>query len=279
MQRKQGWRRMQTCVVGFVCLVTLAGCPPSGDPLPGETRLFDGILFQWCPAGSFSMGSLVSESGHQSDESPVHAVTLTKGFWLSKYEVTQAQWESVMGDDPFLDGYPEYPIFARRWKDVRKFLNALNSQNSSVTYRLPTEAEWEYACRAGTKTRFYWGNDPNMTQIDGYEWYKGNVDLGAYPVGINPVGQKKPNPWGLHDMSGNVSELCRDWYSAYSAGWAIDPAGPSSAGDSRVVRGGSWFHDAVDCRSARRGTQVRYGQSGHVGFRLVRTELRRAPVQ
>lgn len=274
MQRVFAWSRQRSHVAGFVCLLILAGCPPEGEPVPGETRIFDGILFQWCPPGSFSMGSPDGELGHQENESPVHVVTLTEGFWLSKYEVNQWVWEYVLGDDPDLH-YPDYPMVSRTWEEVRAFINTLNTKSSHVTYRLPTEAEWEYACRAGSTTRFYWGNDPSETKIDDHAWYEENVDLNTYPVGINPVGQKKPNAWGLHDMSGNVAELCRDWFSNYSTGLVIDPTG-SSTGEAHVTRGGSWINPAAECRSARRTKQVPHGRSGHVGFRLVRTELQRS---
>ena len=157
-------------------------------------------------------------------------MTISKAFYLGQYEVTQAQWHAVM------DSYPsdhefgdygegnDYPVHCVSWNDCQTFISKLNEMGQG-TFRLPTEAEWEYACRAGTATRFYWGDDPSYTSINDYAWY---FDEGVSLYGIKVVGQKTPNPWGLYDMSGNLWEFCADWFGSiyYSTSPSVDPEGP-----------------------------------------------------
>jgi len=245
-----------------LCIV-FAGCPPQ----PGQTRVFDGIEFQWCPPGTFTMGS-TCEEGHNPDEEPQHVVTLTRGFWLGRYEVTQAQWERVMGDNPSEFQSPSRPVEMVSWDDVQEFIAELNSGIlfSGAEYRLPTEAQWEYACRAGAAERFYWGNDSNETEIDDYAWYEDNSDHQPHSVG-----EKLPNVWGLHDMSGNVSEWCQDWSGDYPDGPVTDPQGPDS-GDWRVTRGAGWDYGAEFCRSADRNSNMPDSAFDDYGFRLLRTQ-------
>ncbi len=219
------------------------------------------------PAGTFTMGSPSTESGRDSDEGPQHQVTITKDFYLGKYEVTQAQWEAVMGSNPS-SSYgvrPNYPVYNVSWNDCQSYIEKLN-QMGQGTFRLPTEAEWEYACRAGTQTRFYWGDDPNETQIKDYAWYDGNNS----PSGTKEVGLKIPNAFGLYDMSGNVWEWCSDWYGSYPSGSVVDPVGPYS-GSHRVNRGGDWGSNAQACRSASRGGHSPDGRASRIGFRLLRS--------
>lgn len=239
-----------------------AGCPPFG-PSAGTTRTFDGIQFQWCPPGTFAMGSPGIEAGHTSDET-LHEVTISNGFWLSRYEVTQAQWNSVVGQNPSEFPGNNRPVENVTWHDVQDFLTLLNVTSWGSSYRLPTEAEWEYACRAGTTTRYYWGNDPAESMIDDYAWYWDTGDLETHPVG-----EKTPNAWGLYDMIGNVFEWCQDRYGQYPENPVTDPAGPN-AGNSRVVRGGSWDSFPEACRSAARDSRLPNTVSGDLGFRLVR---------
>ncbi len=257
----------------FVGLVTsfplvITGCLPSvGVPVPGETRTFDGIEFQWCPAGTFTMGSPSSETGHTMDEAQ-HEVTISKGFWLSKYEVTQAQWQDITGGNPsnFDDpGSENRPVDQVTWEGVQDFLEDLNAATSGGPYRLPTESEWEYACRAGTTTRFHWGDDPTESMIGDYAWYDGNSQDETHPVG-----GKMPNPWGLYDMNGNVWEWCQDWYGDYPAGPVTDPQGAAS-GTLRVLRGGGCDSYADDCRAANRFTFNPISSYRTIGFRIVRT--------
>ena len=184
------------------------------------------------PAGTFTMGSPTDEQDRESDETQ-HVVTISQPFYIGAYEVTQAQWEALMGGNPSHNaGNPNHPVENVSWNDCQDFILALNALVQG-TFRLPTEAEWEYACRAGTTTRFYWGEDPQGA----YEWYFSNSGQQS-----QPVGQKLPNPWGLYDMGGNVLEWCLDWYGDYPSGSVTDPSGPAS-GTGRVLRSnhiGGW---------------------------------------
>lgn len=247
----------------LICSVALTGCPP-GALRAGATRTFDGIKFQWCPPGTFAMGSPNGEEGHDTDEA-LHEVTLSEGFWLSTYEITQAQWEDVMGTNPSLYSGADKPVEMVSWDDVHDFLVVLNASSASGVYRLPTEAEWEYAYRAETTTRFFWGNDPNESKIGNYSWYDGNSGSST-----RKVGQKLPNPWGLHDIAGNVSEWCEDTIGDYPAGPVTDPQGPSP-GNAKVLRGGYWDSDPSYHRAADRDNYFSDERQGYIGFRLVRT--------
>jgi formylglycine-generating enzyme required for sulfatase activity len=215
--------------------------------------------FVLIPAGEFQMGT----SDGDKDEQPVHTVRISKPFYLGKYEVTQAQWQAVMGNNPSgFTGDPARPVEKVSWEDVQEFIRRLNTTESGVTYRLPTEAEWEYAARAGTTTAYSFGNDKG--QLGQYAWC-GDTGGGE----THPVGKLKPNAWGLYDMHGNVWEWGQDWYGPYTAGAAVDPAGPSS-GSNRVLRGGSWYNGAGSCRSAYRIGASPGNRSGNLGFRLLR---------
>ncbi len=224
-----------------------------------------GMKFRLIQPGSFMMGS---EKGEEN-EKPVHKVTLTKGFYIGVYEVTQGEWEKVRGFNPSYFKGPRNPVERVNWEDTQEFARSL-SEKENVTYRLPTEAEWEYACRAGTTTEFYWGDDPEGKSIADYAWCAGNLDNAK--MGTKPVGQKKRNAWGLYDMSGNVWEWCEDCYSkGYAAEKeAVDP-NVAAAGSDRVVRGGSWYAPSEVCRSARRAGCSPSYRRRFVGFRLVRT--------
>jgi formylglycine-generating enzyme required for sulfatase activity len=230
--------------------------PPTGVPAPTSSSMD----FMLIPAGTFRMGS---DSG-ASDEKPVHEVRISKPFYLGKYEVTQQEWQAIMGTNPsrFKDD-PRLPVENVSWNDVQEFIQKLNAKEGGTRYRLPTEAEWEYAARAGTTTAYSFGNDAG--QLGEYAWYGANSGSKTHLVG-----QKKPNAWGLYDMHGNVWEWVEDWYGPYTAGAAVDPAGPSS-GSYRVHRGGSWLYFARNCRSADRGNGAPGGRDGGLGFRLLRT--------
>ena len=229
--------------------------------LPGDVPL----ELVWVPAGSFTMGRYADETGSNANESPQHQVTLANGYWMGKYEVTQAQWLSVMGSNPsYFTGDLNRPVERVSWDNVQSFIIALNALGQG-TFRLPTESEWEYACRAGTSTRFYWGDDASLSQIASYAWYTGNSSSTTHPVG-----QKLPNAWGLYDMSGNVLEWCEDWFhSDYTGAPADGSAWLSPAGSTRVIRGGGWSDYAAFCRSALRynvDPTVAYDYSG---FRII----------
>ena len=221
-----------------------------------------GMEFVWIPAGEFLMGSPSHEEGRDSDERQ-HEVRISQGFWMGKYEVTQREWERVMGANPshFESCGARCPVEQVLWEDVQEFIGRLNEgeSGSGYVYRLPTEAEWEYAARAGT-------TGARHGELDSIAWYDGNSGDRTHRVG-----QKRANGWGLHDMLGNVWEWTADWYGDYPSGTVKDPRGPST-GSRRVTRGGGWDSDARYVRSANRGTYSPGYRNGYFGFRLVRTE-------
>ncbi len=260
------------------------------------------------------MGSPDNEEGRNRQEGPVHKVTFASGLWMGKYEVTQSQWQAVMGFNPASESNRSgavtdsawafcvggnYPVFYVSWNDIQVFEQTLGG-----AYRLPSESEWEYACRAGTTTRFYWGDDDSLyekecgalcafygeniewheaipietesvfnIQIGNYAWYDPNS--GGYP---HPVGGKTPNAWGLFDMSGNVSEFCEDWLdhakyvsnSDYTDAPTDGRAWITPSGSNRIARGGSCINEYYRCRSANRGYFKPDYRDFSYGFRLVR---------
>ena len=227
-------------------------------------RVLDEMEFVLIEPGTFEMGSPETEAGRDDDET-LHTVTITQPFYLGKYEVTQEQWQAVMGDNPadFSSCGQDCPVESVSWEDAQAFIAALNRLEGVETYRLPTEAEWEYAARAGTRTAYHFGDD--ASQLGAYAWYSDNGDDQTHPVG-----QKQPNGWGLFDMHGNVWEWVHDWKEAYPRGTVTDPRGPSS-GVLRVVRGGGWYYNAHYCRAAYRFRVGPGARVSHLGFRLART--------
>jgi len=215
--------------------------------------------------GTFTMGSPASESGRSSDEGPQTQVTLTEGYWLGKTEVTQAQWEALMESIPSKFMGPDRPVEQVFWSDAMEFCRKLTERERSAgrlpegyEYTLPTEAQWEYACRAGTTGQY--GGDGNLDDMGWYRQNSGNT--------THPVGQKQANAWGLYDMHGNVWEWCLDWYGNYPGGSVRDPTGPAS-GTGRVGRGGGWGSYAIGCRSAFRSGGVSGYRFNGLGFRLA----------
>ena len=232
---------------------------PAEWPVKLETNLA-GITLLQIPMGKFQMG-----------DSAV-AVTLPRPFWLGKTEVTQSQWEKVMGTKP----WPAEPVDANlpashvNWEEVREFCEKLTARErssgklqASEVYRLPTEAEWEYACRAGTTTTFSFGDDES--KLGDFAWFTGNSENKGHPVGT-----KQPNLWGLHDMPGNVWEWCSDWHDGRLAG-GVDPVGPAE-GSKRVLRGGSWENGPRNSRSADRYNHPASSRSYAIGFRVARSQ-------
>ena len=210
------------------------------------------------PQGKFIMGSPLSEPGHKSDEAQ-HQVVLSRPYFIGKNEVTQEQWEAVMGDNPSQIKGAKLPVTNISWNDCQNFISKLNAKTES-NYRLPTEAEWEYACRSGAKSAYSVGN--KITKNDAnYENAKG---------GAKPVGSYKPNAFGLYDMHGNVWEFCSDWYSAYSPGKSLDPMGVNNGRD-HVLRGGSFFVDGLLLRSSTRDFVAPDFHNVVIGFRLAKT--------
>jgi len=226
-------------------------------------------------AGKFTMGSPEGEKDGRNNEAQVR-VTLTKPFGLGKFEVTQGQWQEVMGKVFRGKKYDvknkNFPASEITWDEAKKFcekLTATEHKNGELpeaeSYRLPTEAEWEYACRAGTTTAYSFGNDES--KLGEYDWFGGSTRGEEYD---HKVGLKKPNPWGLHDMHGNVEEWCSDWYGEGLSGGA-DPVGPKGGSD-RVFRGGSWWDDPGGCRSACRNGIFPSIRVEGLGFRVARSQ-------
>ena len=236
-----------------------------------------GMGVVWIREGSFTLGSPGTEVDRSSDEGPQTQVSLTHGFWMGRTEVTQAQYLAVTGANPsFFTGDLTRPVETVSWNNAVAYCATLTTTERTAgrcpanwSYRLPTEAEWEYAARAGTAgTRFSYGDDPGYTLLTNYAWYSSNSGSTTHSVGGNGG-----NGWGLFDMYGNVWEWCQDRYGTYSGGSVIDPQGPGS-GSIRVVRGGSWLLIALFCRSARRYGGGPTNTYSDIGFRVVL-----APVQ
>lgn len=262
--------------------------------LPGN------VPMQLVKINTFQMGSPAAERGRNANEDPPHQVTIGRDFFVGRTEVTQKQWLAVMGSWPGAapssqyglgDDYPAYYV---SWNDIAGpggFIEKLNqylvsSGQGSQTFRLPTEAEWEYCCRAGTTTRFFFGDSLGVDDknTDGatdsvvspgrrsdYMWFTFNCQGNANgALGGKPVGMKLPNAWGLYDMAGNEWEWCQDFWGNYSSASQTDPTGPGT-GTNRVIRGGSWHDNAAQCRSATRGSSYLTDRYPYIGFRLLRT--------
>jgi formylglycine-generating enzyme required for sulfatase activity len=256
---------------------------PSGHGAAGG----DGMKLELVliPAGRFRMGS-PAEKAERSDDETQHRVMITRPFYIGKYEVTQEQWERVMGKNPSRFKGSKNPVAYVSWHDCQEFLRKLNEtiphpvatprtpplsrgereSERREGFRLPTEAEWEWACRAGTRTRFCCGD--GEADLAAHAWFAANAGSTTHPVGT-----RRPNAWGLHDMHGNVWEWCSDWYGPYERklkglGWEADPPGPTT-GSCRVLRGGSWYSYPADCRSAVRDKNLPATWNGRGGFRVV----------
>ena len=260
---------------------------PAFPPFPAPSNMV------WIAPGTFVMGSPTNDPAHWWYETQ-HTVTLTKGFCMGTYEVTQAEYLAVMGSNPSCfttkdwHGNPISPDLSRpvelvSWTNAVAYCTSLTVRERSAGrlpagygYRLPTESEWEYACRAGTTTPFHYGNElrSGMVNFSGYYEYRVGNPYYDNPAGIflaktTSVGSYAPNAWGLYDMHGNVWEWCQDWSSGtYPSGSVSDPQGPAT-GSLRVIRGGSWFDSAADCRSATRSDYLPANLSIIIGFRVV----------
>ena len=249
------------------------------------------LWLRWVPAGTFMMGSPEDELGRSSSETQ-HEVTLTSGYYIGVFEVTQKQWELVMGNTPSLDKGDTRPVERVSYDDIRgstlgagwpsgghavdadSFLGKLRAKTGGLEFDLPTEAQWEYACRAGTTTALNSGKNltstgecPNMSEVGRY-WYNRSDGKGGYTEEHTKVGSYLPNAWGLYDMHGNVGEWCLDWYGDYPKGTVSDPTGaPRSS--YHVARGGEWNYDARNCRSAHREDSYPSYRNYGSGFRIV----------
>jgi formylglycine-generating enzyme required for sulfatase activity len=235
------------------------------EPPATFTSPVSGATFVLIPAGTFMMGSPDDEKGRDKDESPQHQVTISRPFYMQTTEVTQGQWQKVMGNNPshFGNCGDNCPVELVSWNDAQEFIRKLNDMEGTDKYRLPTEAEWEYAARAGTTTRYYAGDSENDLLKTG--WYV--LNSGGK---TRPVGKKPPNAWGLYDMLGNVWEWCQDWLGNYPSGSVVDPEGPSS-GFQRVWRGGGWSGYSAGSRTANRFKGRPEQRVFITGFRLART--------
>jgi formylglycine-generating enzyme required for sulfatase activity len=222
----------------------------------GKTRVE--LPLRWIPPGAFAMGS----TDGRDDEKPVRKVIITRGFWMGQTEVTQAQWKAVLDAEDTPSQWKEdaRPVENVTWDEARQFCAKL-SQVSGRQFRLPREAEWEYACRAKATTPYSHGDGEWALQRAG--WYDANAEAQTHPVG-----KLAPNPWGLSDVHGNVWEWCEDWYSDYPPGNATDPVGPAT-GTQRVIRGGSWFNSDAFCRTTARFRHDPAGRRPYIGFRVL----------
>lgn len=223
---------MKKSLIVLCVVAILAAWSSCAKKIEVKEREIGGMKFVWIPAGTYTMGSPEKEE-YLADARPQHEVTVD-GFWMGKYEVTQKQYHEVLGAKPSLFKGDSNPVETVSWGDAVNFCKRFGTKNK-VTARLPTEAEWEYACRAGTTTGFYWGNDYNDAKD--YAWYGNHFsERKTYPVG-----QKKANAYGLHDIIGNVMEWCLDWYAVdyYKNSPKQNPQGPF-VGTQRVIRGSSW---------------------------------------
>ncbi len=271
-------------------LIPAAMATTAADPAaapanrPASVRNSLGMELVWIAPGSYERGSPATETGHRANET-LHRVTLTRGFWLGATAVTQAQFETVMQDNPTAFADPRRPADNVPWFDWVRFCNLLSEREglqpayridgvdvvwdrAADGYRLPTEAEWEYACRAGTTTRFWAGN--RTSELVEVAWFRANSDWQT-----QPVGGKAPNPWGLYDMHGNVFEWCWDWYAPYTGDDLVDPLGAVASG-RRVLRGGGWGSYSRGCRSAYRLASEPSARRAWYGARLARGAV--APV-
>ncbi len=234
-------------------------------PLPAETTVeINGVAmaFVLIPAGSFAMGA--SEYVGDGDESPVHRVTISRPYYLGKYEVTQAQWQAAMGENPSHVRGPQLPVESVTWHDCQRFLGRL-AEKTGRTFALPTEAQWEYACRAGTTTSWSFGADDTLA--GDHAWFRANSGGVTHPVGT-----KAPNAWGLYDMHGNVGEWCADYYlkHAYADGDVTDPQQARAAPDSSPVwRGGAWGDGTDYLRSSYRNVNGPDNPHAGIGLRCV----------
>lgn len=229
--------------------------------------------FVWVKPGTFSMGSSESGPGGTADEYPRHEVVIGNGFYLGKYEITQSQWVTIMGTAPWtgkqnVQRHRDHPAVYISWTSVQEFLHRLNEAAEEQLYRLPTEAEWEYACRAGTATRWFFGSDES--RLANYAWFIKNGPKAGLKY-AQPVGEKLPNPWGLYDIYGNVWEWVEDWHTpSYTGRRQVDPTGPES-GSARIMRGGGFVNHARNVRSGKRFSHEPSLRYSALGARLVRT--------
>lgn len=240
-------------------------CILAGAPSCASQEYYNslGMKFMRIPAGTFMMGEDPSLGEGKSDEKPQHEVRISKPFYIGAYEVTQKQWQDVMGNNLSMHKGENNPVDSVSWHDAQEFIKKLNQREGHNRYRLPTEAEWEYAARAGTNTRYFWGND--SAQLKDHAWVTANANNVTHAVGT-----KKPNSYGLYDTSGNVREWVNDWYDGdyYSRSPLTDPKGPEK-GHGKAYRGGSKDGAEFPTRSSYRWRETPDTRVQNLGFRLA----------
>jgi len=266
---------MSPAAIVVIATVILSGVAPASQPVEPEPQLkidlgehvvIEMVLIE---PGELNMGSPAADAGIYYDQMPPHRVKITRPFYLGASQVTQGQWRAVMSKNPsYFQGSDRLPVENVSWEDCQGFIARLNRMVPGGGFRLPTEAEWEYACRAGTATRFSFGNDD--AQLSEYAWYAENSENKTHEVAT-----RKPNPWKLFDMHGNVRQWCQDWYAEdyYGVSPSEDPQGPPAGGalPQRVARGGSWIQYPGQCRSAFRSNAGPEQIDNDLGVRLART--------
>ncbi|MEO8425861.1 MAG: formylglycine-generating enzyme family protein [Verrucomicrobiota bacterium] len=266
---------VRTVLHGFAFLLALSSFVQAAN---FEVVTNDGIALVQIPAGTFAMGTteaqratlvgLKSWTRFEDCELPTHAITISKPFLIGKFEITQKQWEAVMGKNPSAFKDENNPVESVSWDEVQKFIEKLNEKNNAK-YRLPTEAEWEYCCRAGSTNLFGLGtNDVTITaeNLGDFAWFRKNSENRTHRVG-----EKQPNTWGLYDVHGNVWEWCQDWYASdyYAKAPEKNPLNTAPSTE-RAFRGGSWFLDGQNLRATFRSGNLPGFKSQYVGFRLAR---------
>ncbi|HUU23826.1 MAG TPA: formylglycine-generating enzyme family protein [Phycisphaerae bacterium] len=262
-----------SCLALSAAMTMATGAPPTATapatqpasapaPKPITLKLPDGVEMKLVliPPGKFMMGSTPSGGRSEKDERPQREVTITRPFYLGVTEVTQRQYQAVMGANPSQVKAPDNPVDAVSWDEANEFCKKLSAATGRKA-RIPTEAEWEYACRAGTTTLWTFGSD--VKDLDAYAWHSGNAGGASHPVA-----GKKPNPWGLYDMYGNVCEWCFDYHGSYAKVPKVDPTGPAE-GNHRILRGGSWANPPEFCRSPNRAGAGPESKRKSLGFRVV----------
>ena len=257
----------------FFCMAVLAGLSicfgisytfaqdadrKAGDRMVMEIKDVE-YAFRWCPPGTFMMGAGPGEAGVRGQVGAQHRVTLTRGFWMLETAVTQQMWISVMGNNPSGFKGDRLPVEYMSWYDCYEYIRKLNELGvapAGYKFSFPTEAQWEYACRAGTTTPYFFGDTLYRDQAN-FEFI-GTVEVDVYP----------PNAWGLISMHGNTLEWCQDWFGPYPTGEVTDPTGPET-GTEKAMRGGRWRHGSRQCRSGTRDNSIPGGRSTSMGLRLV----------
>jgi len=269
----KGDMAMKKMIIPVHLMVVMVSLAFSGHAEQPRERITNslGMEFILIKPGKFAMGSPEDEPGRYTGERS-HTVNLTSPFYLQTTEVTQAQWKALTGKNPSSQKRcgDTCPVEQVSWEDAQQFIQKLNQKEATDKYRLPTEAEWEYACRAGRTTAFPNGGITQLQcdrdeNLDSIGWYCGNSNNM-----IHPVARKKPNAWGLYDMSGNVQEWCQDWFGVYPYDEVTNPKGAPS-GSYRVMRGSAWYSPARDARCASRFGSPPHYRFRHIGFRLCTT--------